>query len=88
MKRLHVGYTTSFIRQFKSLTPEMKEAAHEAIEAFEDPKNHARLKVHKLKGHLRGSHAFSIDYRLRIVFDYSEPGTAVLHTIGDHDIYQ
>ena len=88
MKRLHVGYTTSFIRQFKSLTPEIKEAAHEAIEAFEDRKNHARLKVHKLKEHLRGSYAFSIDYRLRIVFDYSKPDKAVLHTMGDHDVYQ
>lgn len=88
MKRLRVGYSTSFIRQFKALTPNVKKAAHKAIEAFTDPKNHARVKVHKLRGRLNGSYAFSIDRRLRIVFDYSEPNAAVLHAIGDHSVYQ
>lgn len=88
MKRLIIGYSASFIRQFKALAPSVKEAAHEAIEAFADPKNHARLKVHKLKGRLHGSYAFSIDYRLRIVFDYSKPDKAVLHAIDDHDVYR
>lgn len=85
---MRIGYTASFLRQFKALPPEIQKSAHKAIDAFADRKNHARLKVHKLKGRLAGTYAFSVDYRRRVIFEYTKPDTAVLLAIGDHEVYQ
>ena len=49
---------------------------------------HPSLKTHKLKGKLRGSWACSVDYDLRIVFEFvkHEGDEAILlETIGTHD---
>lgn len=85
---MRIGYAASFLRQFKTLPPETQKEAHEAIASFADRKNHARLKVHKLKGRLAGAYAFSVNYRTRIIFEYAKPGTAILLTVGDHDVYR
>lgn len=60
----------------------------EKIEMFRASENHKRLKVHKLKGSLSGVYSFSVNYQMRIVFEYADKNTALLLTIGDHHIYQ
>lgn len=60
----------------------------EKIELFSDEDNHKMLKVHKLNGRLRGCYAFSVNYHIRIVFEYiGKPRRAYLLAIGDHAIY-
>lgn len=65
------------------------EEALEKIELFRDPKNHVNLKVHKLKGRLNEGYSFSVNYKTRIVFTYTnkKPKGVELHAIGDHDVY-
>lgn len=49
---------------------------------------HPSLKTHKLKGKLRGSWACSVDYDLRIVFEFVKhegDDAILLETVGTHD---
>lgn len=73
----------------KSFPSVLIDEALEKIELFRDPKNHENLKVHKLKGRLKDGYSFSVNYKIRIVFTYSnsKPKGAELHAIGDHDVY-
>ena len=60
----------------------------EKITEFRDPKNHKRLKVHKLHGRMKSKYSFSVDYKNRIVFEYLNKKSVVLMDFGDHDVYQ
>ena len=87
---MEVAYIPSFLRQLKSLPPELKEEALEKIELFPDIENHKQLKVHKLGGRLKGRYTFSVNYKTRIVFRYlkTKPKEALLTAVGDHDAYK
>ena len=86
---MNLSYTPSFVRLLKSLPDALIEEALEKIEQFRDSKNHEQLKVHKLSGRLKERYAFSVNYKIRIVFSYlkTKPKEARLHAIGDHDVY-
>ncbi len=77
-----------FLRQLKSLPGELQEEAIEKIELFKNRQNHRMLRVHKLKGNLREVFSFSVNYRIRIVFEYNSKNEAALLSIGDHDVYK
>ncbi len=84
---MNVLYTPSFMRQLESLPPGLQEDAFDAIDDVRIATNHKRLKVHKLKGRLSGRYAFSVNYKMRIVFSYTKEKDVLLLAIGDHDIY-
>ena len=86
---MEITYTASFIRLLKSLPKALREEVREKINLFRDPKNHQQLKVHKLKGRLKGRYSFSVNYKTRIVFNYSDNThkEVRLDAIGDHHIY-
>lgn len=84
---ISVYFTPSFLRQLRSLPPEIQEEAIEKVDLFKDRKHHKMLKVHKLKGRLAGRFSFSANYHTRIVFNYVSANEVVLLAIGDHDIY-
>ena len=65
-----VGYTGEFIRTYDKLPNALKEEVKERIQLFKDRKNHQRLKVHKLHGDLRIYYGFSVNYRIRVVFQF------------------
>lgn len=85
-----VSYTAAFIRMLAKLSPALREEALEKIELFREEKNHETLKVHKLSGALKGRYSFSVNYKTRIVFNFTKtsPKEARLDAIGDHDIYR
>lgn len=88
---MDVVYAPSFIRALRSLSPNLQEEAFEKIDLSRDLKNHKQLKVHKLVGRLAGRYSFSVNFRTRIVFQFSaqkKPKIAHLLMIGDHDVYQ
>ncbi len=87
---MHISYLPRFVKALKKLPPALQEEALEKIELFKNPKNHATLRVHKLKGTLAGRMSFSVNYRYRIVFTYldKKKTAAALLTIGDHEVYQ
>ena len=84
-----VEYTRRFLRDFARLPPELQEEVLEKVKLFKNPRNHQRLRVHKLHGDLMGKMSFSISYRLRIIFEYigKQRKIAALITVGDHSIY-
>ncbi|MDH3324670.1 MAG: type II toxin-antitoxin system RelE/ParE family toxin [Candidatus Peregrinibacteria bacterium] len=84
----NVYYTPSFLRQFKKLEPSLREEVSQKIKLFrEDPKNH-QLKTHRLKGRLKGSSNFSVNYQYRIIFETLSANEFALTAIGNHDIYK
>jgi len=85
---LEISYTPAFVRQFSSLEQALREEILEKIEVFKDIANHKQLKVHKLKGILRGRYGFSVNYKIRIVFSYSSKSEVIFLAVGDHDVYK
>jgi plasmid maintenance system killer protein len=81
-------YTAQFLRRYRKLDKRIQEDCIERLEEFRDPKNHVRLKVHKLRGKFKEAYSFSVNYKYRIVFSWNTKGESVyLWGIGDHSVY-
>ena len=86
---ISVEYSSDFLRTHKKFSHAFKAEIKERIEEFRNIHNHQKLKVHKLSGQMKGLYAFSINYRDRIIFEWSkDKKTAYLIDIGDHSIYE
>ncbi len=74
----------------KKLPEALQAEIFEKIDLFRDSANHEGLKVHQLRGKLKGCYSFSVNYKIQIVFEYLsvQPKEALLLTIGDHDVYK
>ncbi len=83
-----VSYKPTFIRQYNSLENDLQEEVVLKIELFKDKNNHKALQVHKLHGRLKDCYSFSVNYKIRIVFNYASKKEAVLLAVDDHDIYK
>ena len=57
------------------------------IDILQNYSEHAALKIHKLHGKMKGMWSFSVNYKIRIVFEYESQDEIVLLAIGDHSIY-
>lgn len=86
---MEVFFAPAFVRQLKSLSVGLQEEALEKIEMFGNLKNHRKLKVHKLRGRLKGRYSFSVNFSTRIIFCYlkTKLKEACLLAIGDHEVY-
>jgi len=87
LTKLSFKYKPSFVRELKKLRVVVIIEALEKIELFRDPANHERLRVHKLKGSLKGLNSFSVTYSHRVIFAYVDDQTVRLIAVGDHDVY-
>ncbi len=85
--KITIGYAPSFVRQYDKLEPRLREEVKTRIGLFQDRNNHKQLDVHKLHGRLKDRLSFSVNYKIRIVFEFQGKGTAILKAIGDHEIY-
>ena len=83
-----ISFKPSFIRSVNKLEKALCDEVIEKIELLKDVKNHKSLKVHKLHGRLSGCFSFSVNYKVRIVFQYESKNEVVLLDIDDHDIYK
>lgn len=90
MKRVLLKSTT-FIRAAKRVVRrdrQIAEAIRDTLAQLSEDAFHPTLKSHKLKGNLAGSWACSVEYDLRIVFEFLEHEgveAILLETIGTHD---
>lgn len=84
---MKVAFTPSFLRQVKRVDKGLQNEVAEKIELFKNPQNHKMLRVHKLKGPFSGCYSFSVNYKIRIVFEYITQGEVLFHAIGNHSIY-
>ena len=84
---MEIIYLPVFLRKFNKLEPALQEEVLEKIELFKGVKNRKQLKIHKLKGRLKGHYSFSVNYKTRIIFSYISKKEVALLAIGNHAIY-
>ena len=70
---------------YKGLEPALKVEVKEKISLLQNKDNHSLLKVHKLNGNFKKHYSFSVNYKIRIIFEYENINTVNLLYIGDHD---
>jgi len=85
---MKIAFAPPFFRQLKRLEKDLQEEVFEKIELFEQEIKNPSLKVHKLKGRLDGRYSFSVNYKIRIVFQYLSTQEVVFLAVGDHDVYK
>ena len=82
-----VSYKPSFIRQINKLEQSLVDEALDKIDIFKNSPNNPTLKIHKLHGKLKDKWSFSVNYKIRIVFQYESKKEIALLAIDDHDVY-
>ena len=86
---MDILYSSKFAREYKKLPNNIKDIAEQQEILFRKDPFNPKLKTHQLKGKLSGFLSFSIGYKYRIIFEFSQnKDIAYFHSIGDHDIYQ
>ena len=70
---------------YKELPSSLKDEVKDKIFLFRNKENHQKLKVHKLHGDMKNFFAFSVNYKIRIVFEYESKKTVNLLYVGGHD---
>ena len=85
---MRIEYTAHFLRRMAKYSEVIKEEVYLKTKSFENPDNHERLRVHKLKEKMTGLFSFSVTYKHRIIFEYLDNDVVMFHSIGDHDIYK
>ncbi len=82
---ISVQYAPTFVRMYKRLDDNLKEEIKDRVALFQNTSNHSKLKVHKLKGILGNTYSFSVNYKIRIVFEYEQKNIVNLLYVGSHD---
>ena len=83
-----VAFSSSFKRAFKKRIEGRKpleEKFWKRLEWFKANPHDARLRTHKLTGELQDHWSFSIEYDVRVVFEFASQNRAVFQDIGTHD---
>lgn len=83
----NIYYSSSFKKSLTKYHSE-KEKITKKIEKFLDNSFDPSLKTHKLTGKLASYWSFSIDYHLRILFEFIDEETVGFIDIGTHEIYK
>lgn len=83
-----IVYRPMFLRQYDKLPRDLQEEVKEKVALFAHDPRHPSLRAHKLKGRLRGSSSFSVNYKYRIVYEYESKNRVALLAVGDHDVYK
>jgi len=87
---IRIGFAPEFFRRLRRVHPDIQEQALHRLELFKESDNHRSLKVHKLKGRMKNQYAFSVTYKIRIIFKWLSKSKdhAYILTLDDHDIYK
>lgn len=85
---MKISFTPKFLRLLKRLPRDLQEDVITKIKLLNDTNNHHSLKVHKLKGRLKGFYSFSVDCKNRVIFEHISDDEIVLLAVGDHDMYR
>lgn len=88
MQLVKIHYTSSFVKNFKNLSPEKQKIAIVQEGKFRKDPFSPSLKTHKLTGKLKECWAFSITYNDRVVFQFISKQEAIFYKIGSHQIYR
>lgn len=84
---MEILYTPHFKREAKNLPISLRLLIEKRLEQFVTDPHEASLKTHKLSGSLKDFWSFSINPRIRVIFEFRNRNQAIFHSIGDHSIY-
>jgi mRNA-degrading endonuclease YafQ of YafQ-DinJ toxin-antitoxin module len=83
-----VAFSSSFKRAFKKRIigrQPLEDKFWKRLEIFQANPLDARLRTHKLSGDLQEYWSFSIEYDVRVVFQFAAKKSVVFQDIGTHD---
>ncbi len=88
-----IGWTPKSLRAFNRLikrNPDLRSAIEQTLNQLSEDPFHPSLQTHKLTGDLAGIWSASIDYKLRILFEFvndveSQEQSILLLNLGSHD---
>ena len=84
---MEIFYTPHFKREAKALPVRLRGQIEKRIMLFQNDPFDPVLKTHKLSGGLSEFWSFSIDHRIRIIFEFERETRVIFHSIGNHSIY-
>ncbi|MFA6099830.1 MAG: type II toxin-antitoxin system mRNA interferase toxin, RelE/StbE family [Patescibacteria group bacterium] len=84
----NILYHPAFVKEFKKLDAAIQQRAMETERLFRSNPLHPSLRLHQLKGRLKGSWSVSVNLKIRIIFKRMSNGDIVFYSIGVHDIYR
>ena len=85
---LQIKRTDKFKKSYKKWIkkhPDLQDTFNEIIQIVMINPYQSKLKTHKLTGRLKGLWALSITYEYRIIFEFINENSILLHAIGKHD---
>lgn len=85
---MRVEVTAHFRRAFEKLSVDLQRLTVQRIALFASQPFAPRLRTHKLKGNLKMFWSFSVTEGYRVLVTFPQPGVALLHDVGTHDIYR
>ncbi len=84
----NILYSSDFVKQFQKLPEIIKKLAIKKEKIFKANPLHPSLRLHSLKGKLKGLFSISITLNYRIIFKRQKNGDIIFISIGKHDIYE
>ncbi len=84
----HLSYHEKSLQDLQRLPEEIITRAIKTEALFRKNPLHPSLRLHPLKGRLKGSWSISVTMNVRILFNRQNDGTIVFFAIGQHDIYK
>ncbi len=88
MKVSKILYDPDFVKDLKKIDPAYDARIQKSLELFQINPLHPSLRLHPLKGKLRGLWSLSITTHIRIIINPLENGVFVFLSIGKHDVYR
>ena len=83
-----VRVTPDFEKSWKNLSKKIRRLATRKECWFRADAFDARLRTHRLKGHLDGYWSWSVNREYRILFRFLEADDVIFYDIGTHEIYR
>lgn len=83
-----IAFSSSFKRAFKNRIvgrKSLEEKFWKRVKMFRNDPHDAQLRTHKLSGDLKEYWSFSVEYDVRVVFQFAAKNRAVFQDIGSHD---
>jgi addiction module RelE/StbE family toxin len=87
MKIRTIYYSSQFKKSIKKYRQNREQIKKKMEQFLKDPFDKS-LKTHKLTGKLSSYWSFSINYHLRILFEFIDSKTVGFIDIGTHEIYK
>ena len=88
MKIKNVYYSSYFKKSLKKFPTREQTIIKKKLALFLENPTNPQLKTHKLKGVLQNYWSFSINYHLRVMFEFIDEESIGFIDIGTHEIYK